>query len=424
VERTHYSDFSAALHRQVAARRVPANGAIEVTRRCPLACAHCYNNLPAQDTRARAAELTFDDHRRILDEITAAGCLWLLYTGGEIFARSDFLDIYTYAKRKGLLVTLFTNGTLITPRIADHLARWRPFCIEITIYGAAAQTHDRITGVPGSYEQCLRGVGLLMERGLPLALKTMALTLNQREIPAMKRFVEEELGLRFRFDAMLNCRVDCSQGPLAVRLPPRGIVELDIRDPKRAAEWRKLAERTFGRVSPPNDEIYHCGAGINFFAVDPYGKLTPCLLSQTDAYDLRTGSFAEGWKTTLREVRCRERTRTTKCVACEMKAMCGMCPPNGQLENGDPEEPVDFLCRVAHLRAHALGLDIPPHGGCEYCKTGVAYEELIRGTAVSTNDGLADSVGRRWTSNERKERRPNQQEALCEAGNQAGAVTT
>ncbi|GAG51750.1 unnamed protein product, partial [marine sediment metagenome] len=69
------------------------------------------------DKEARRNELTYDEHCRILDEITAAGCLWLLYTGGEIFARKDFLDIYTYAKQKGLIISLFSNGTLITPEV-------------------------------------------------------------------------------------------------------------------------------------------------------------------------------------------------------------------------------------------------------------------------------------------------------------------
>ena len=71
-----------------------------------------------------------------------------MFTGGEIFARRDFLDIYTYAKRKGFLITLFTNGTLITPRIADYLAAWRPFAIEITLYGRTKDTYERLTGIP------------------------------------------------------------------------------------------------------------------------------------------------------------------------------------------------------------------------------------------------------------------------------------
>src|SRR5262245_2543775 len=121
VGTTSYTDFSAQLHGRIVAQRVPANAAIEITRRCPLECAHCYNNLPMGDVEARRGEMSYDEHCSLLDQLSDAGCLWILYTGGEIFARKDFLDIYTYAKKKGFLVTLFTNGTLITPRTADYL---------------------------------------------------------------------------------------------------------------------------------------------------------------------------------------------------------------------------------------------------------------------------------------------------------------
>jgi hypothetical protein len=49
----------------------------------------------------------------------------------------------------------------------------------------------------------------------------------------------------------------------------------------------------------------------------------------------------------------------------------------GELENGDPEKPVDFLCRVAHLRAYAFGLPVERHGECEYCEGGVGHDELM-----------------------------------------------
>src|SRR5688572_20006691 len=116
-----YASFSRALHVQVSAsnRRLPLSGTIEVTRRCPLTCSHCYNNLPTGDRQAQAGELTLAEHQRLLDQLADAGCLWLLYTGGEIFVRPDFLDIYRYAKTKGFLITLFTNGTMITPEIIE-----------------------------------------------------------------------------------------------------------------------------------------------------------------------------------------------------------------------------------------------------------------------------------------------------------------
>lgn len=375
-----YADFSLGLHQKAYNKRVPLNAAIEVTRRCNLKCVHCYNNLPMNDQGVLLNELTCDEHCRILDEITEKGCLWLLYTGGEIFAYKNFLDIYTYAKKKGLLITLFTNGTLITKEVADYLSEWRPFSIEITLYGLTKLTYERITRIPGSYERCMQGIHLLIERGLPLKLKTMAITINKHEIGEMKRLVEEELGLEFRFDAMINPRIDHSQGPLAFRLSPQEVVELDLYDPKRMSEWGRFCDRFNGPVYPPGqlDLLYHCGGGINSFAIDPYGFLSICMLSNDIKWDLRQRSFQEGWERFLFNLSQKKITRQTKCVNCEIKAMCGMCPSNGELENEDPEEPADFFCQVAHLRAKALGLPIKPHGECEYCeRSQLAAESLM-----------------------------------------------
>jgi MoaA/NifB/PqqE/SkfB family radical SAM enzyme len=99
VQTATYSDFSTLLHDRFQGRRVPVEVSIEVTHRCPLECQHCYNNLPMNDANARKQELSFEEHVRLLDELADLGCLWLLYTGGEIFARQDFLDIYTPTAR-------------------------------------------------------------------------------------------------------------------------------------------------------------------------------------------------------------------------------------------------------------------------------------------------------------------------------------
>ena len=369
MESLSYAEFSKSLHQQSFTGRIPLDGTIEVTRRCPLECHHCYNNLAMNDPEARRRELSYEEHCRILDEIADAGCLWLLYTGGEIFARPDFLDIYTYAKKKGMLITLFTNGTLLTPEAADHLAEWRPFRIEITLFGRTAETYESVTQISGSFDRCMRGIQLLRERELPLALKSTVMSLNKHEIWDLKRFVEQDIGCEFRFDAMLNQRIDCEQGPLAVRLTPVEVVELDVLDAKRMREWETFCRQFGGPVHSPDgqDEMYHCGGGINSFAIDPQGRMSVCPLACDDPYDLRTGSFSEGWLDHLKRVRHRRITRMTKCRSCTIQNMCGMCPANGTLENQDPEMPVDFLCQVAHLRSRVIGITVAAHGNCNYC---------------------------------------------------------
>ena len=380
MEKQEYTDWSLEICQASVANRIPIRAAIEITHRCNNNCVQCYNNLPLQDKEARRKELTYEEHCRILDQISALGCLWLLFTGGEIFARKDFLDIYTYAKQKGLLITLFTNGTLITPEIADYLVQYRPFAIEITLYGRTRQTYEQVTGIPGSFDRCMQGIRLLMERDLPLKLKSMAITSNKHELWDMRRFVTDELGLEFKFDAILNPRCDCSQSPLEVRLSPEEVVKLDLQDPERIDAWRDLVERSnnFRNIPENSKAVWQCSSGLNTFAVDPYGMLHMCVLTQNDGYDLRNGNFQKGWEQFLYKLRQKEISKQTKCLNCVIRDMCGMCPANAGLENLDEEEPVDFLCQVAHLRAYAFEIPIPPHGDCEYCEGGGRYQEILR----------------------------------------------
>ena len=104
MEEQNYGVWSLGVHQRLSGKRIPLGGSIEVTQRCNNKCLHCYNNLAAGNRDAREKELTLAEHCRIIDQIAGFGCLWLLLTGGEIFLRRDFLDIYTYAKQKLSLI--------------------------------------------------------------------------------------------------------------------------------------------------------------------------------------------------------------------------------------------------------------------------------------------------------------------------------
>jgi radical SAM protein with 4Fe4S-binding SPASM domain len=379
MDATSYGEFSASIHKHYFGQRAPLEVSIEVTRRCPLECLQCYNNLPMGDLPARNRELSKEEHMRLLDDLAEMGTFWLLYSGGEIFARKDFLEIYTYAKQKGFIITLFSNGTLISDKIADYLAEWPPFAIEITLYGNTKETYDKLTGIPGAYERCMRGIEHLRQRKLPLKLKTVATTINKHEVFAMKRFAEETLGVEFKFDGLMNPRLDCSQSPLAVRLSPEDVVALDMHPPQNRIDYRRLAERDLAKQPALQDSenLYFCGGGINSFAINPYGEMSICVLSQQEVYNIREGSVKEGWEKFLTQIRLqKKRLRPTKCVTCRIQSLCSMCPAQGELENGDPESPVEFLCEVAHMRVMSLGYKVPQHGDCDCCNGSERHERL------------------------------------------------
>lgn len=357
IPQVTYSSFSEDIHERVTEERIPTDGTIELTYRCNLKCAHCYcSHDPVKP------EMKYGEICRILDEVEKAGCLWLLLTGGEPLIRPDFTDIYTYAVRKGILVTLFTNGTLITPFIADHLRDYRPFSIEITLYGATAETYEAVTGVRGSFEQCMNGIRLLLERGLPVKLKAMIMTLNKHELPMMKQYADK-LGLEFRFDPAISPKLDGSKTTISLRIPPEEIVELDLADDKRLKEWRSFCDKFWN--SSYRDELFTCGGGRNTFHINPYGELKFCEMVMDYSYDLRNKPFKTGWHDFIPSVRVMKRTRDNRCKDCDVIPICDQCPGWALLEHNDPETPVDFLCEIAHIRAEAFGMvnRVPKGGG-------------------------------------------------------------
>jgi len=333
-------------------RRIPLDGTIETTFRCNLNCTHCYVNEPAVSRKIRSQELPTARLTSLIDEIAEAGCLSLLLTGGEPLLRADFPDVYLHALRRGLLVTVFTNGTLLSEKIADLLADYRPERLEISLYGATRDTYERITRTPGAFDRCMAGLRRAVSRGLPLRLKTMAMVLNRHEIAAMREFANG-LGVEFVFDAQLNPRVDFRpdrHGEL--QLTAEEAITLDRQDPELVQELRSLCSRYVRSDAIAGaDRLYSCGAGDTSFAVDPYGRLSLCLLSRRKSFDLRTGTFAQGWHDFLPWIRSQRWRSQSPCRNCSLVSVCGSCPAAAELEHGDPEAPIARFCELAHHRA-------------------------------------------------------------------------
>jgi radical SAM protein with 4Fe4S-binding SPASM domain len=343
------------VHGDVRAR-VPLQGSIELTYRCNVACTHCWVNLPTGDRASRARELTVAELARITDELVDAGTLWLLLTGGEVFVRPDFFEIYRDMKRKGLLMFVYTNGTMITERIADQLAEYPPARMEISLYGITRATYRAMTGVDG-LDRCLRGIRLLLDRGIHLNLKSVVTTANYDEFLAIREYSMREFGILFRYDPNINFRkVEGRHGsaPAAVRVSPEKIVELERAIDAEQAELRKHYEKP-GPVR--SEYVFTCGAAINNFHIDPYGRLSSCMMVPSIGYDLRSGSFREGWARLFEGVVERKKTKAIRCDACAIANTCDSCPGWGELEHGDLEAPVDYLCDLNHRRAETFGPD-------------------------------------------------------------------
>lgn len=303
-------ELAANLFRNLAGGRFPLQGQWELTCRCNLRCIMCYTDCFNTPVMIRQ-ELSLSEIIRIMDEIQEAGCLELCLTGGEPLARKDFLEIYGYAKEKGFLVTVFTNGTLLTESIADYWVRYPPSMIEISFHGLTQGSFDRITQGAGSYDRCVDGIRLILDRKLPLTLKTTGMTVNRDEVLHIKDFVARLGGgrkVQYKFGADIRDRLDGSEDVYRYQLPENDITAIEQGDPEFRAERARQDRQTEERVRQGKSL---CGGGRHKFHIDAYGQLQLCSNNRLQSYDLRHGSFREGFYELLPQFPCPARQSQT-----------------------------------------------------------------------------------------------------------------
>ena len=288
---------------------------------------------------------------RLIDDIAAAGCINLVFTGGEPLLRPDFAEIYTHAQRSGLRVTLFTNATLVSEGVVALLSDVPPAQVEVSIYGATERTYEMMTGIDGSFSRCLAGIGRLSRARLPLAIKTVLTTLNLCEFEGMERLAADH-GARWRFDPAIFPRLDGDRSPLAYRVSPTEAARRDIPNRERAGLWRDCYEH--GAALSPSRNLYSCGAGVTNFHVDPRGTLLPCLMSRRPAADLQERRFSEAWREIVDGIGRMTVGADYRCNACDKRNICSLCPPFHELECGPGGEPSSYLCELGDKRRERL----------------------------------------------------------------------
>jgi len=94
--------------------------------------------------------------------------------------------------------------------------------------------------------------------------------------------------------------------------------------------------------------------GRSLGVFQPEGRLS----HQLACYAVGAGSFHQGWEEFIPQQRLLEYGEGYDCGACDLRAACAQCPALAQLEQGDPEKRVEFLCQVAHQRRDAFANDL------------------------------------------------------------------
>jgi radical SAM protein with 4Fe4S-binding SPASM domain len=330
----------------------PVGAMIEITHRCHLACVHCY----LEDNHAwgdKARELTTAEIIDIIDQLRAAGCMFLTITGGEVFLRPDLLPILRHARGRGLAVVLFTTGTLLTPEHVDELARLHLRRVELSLYSADAQVHDAITQRDGSHVKTMGALHALLARRIPVVIKCPLMRSNFESYEGLKT-LSRELGISLKIDSSITPMNDGDLRPTRERLTQTQLV----------AFYSKPELREFGQVDRrlPRAEDSICGIGKRGCVIGPFGDVHTCMGFKPAIGNLRERSFAEIWRDTgvLYQLRRASAANVDVCGSCEKFSYCNRCAGTALAEDGSFDGPSSWSCHLAAAKEKAAGLPVTP----------------------------------------------------------------
>ena len=205
------------------------------------------------------------------------------------------------ARRLKFALRVFTNAYLIDDAVADRLKEVGVVETSISIHGASAEIHEKLTRIPGSFQRVVDAVARLRERGMRVVLKTPVTSLNENDLFRIKALADEH-GAFMVYDTTITPRFDGDVSPLALA-PSEDFYRWF---------WSPAGAPLRGGVQPAKksykgrDELEGCcGTGRSGLMVDPYGNVFPCALWFRKLGNVREQSVGEIWDGSeqLQEVR-------------------------------------------------------------------------------------------------------------------------
>ena len=336
------------------------------TKQCNLRCKHCYEDAgpkPAPD------ELTTEEAKRAIDDFAKAGVVALSFSGGEPLARKDFFEVAKYAADRDFYVSVASNGTLVTERVALKMKEAGVQYVEISLDGFE-ETHDEFRGIQGAWKRAVEGIRNCVEAGLDTGVATTATHYNVREIPRLVEFVENDLHVK-RFIVFNFIPVNRGKEIIDQDLTPKEREELlkflysKLVDENRKIDTfstapqyavtsykfafgpvvathftnRAAIEMLKGRTKSLAEFIGGCGAGRLYCGMEPNGDIEPCVFIPIKVGNIREQSLISIWRESPVLKQIRNRDLFKGCGECEYKYICGGCRARAYVYFNDLQGP-------------------------------------------------------------------------------------
>jgi radical SAM protein with 4Fe4S-binding SPASM domain len=337
----------------------------EITRKCNLRCKHCYSNsgIKLDD------ELTTEEIKAIIDQLADMGVLAITFTGGEPLLHPDLFEVMEYARKKPLTLLLFTNATLITPKIVEKLKELHIYKVHVSIDGPDDKTHDQFRGVTGAFKKTLHGINLLKNAGIDVQTSVSITKFNYKKVKEILHLITD-LGItHFKlWPITFSGRPDQKN----IFITPEEFRE--VMEALRQFEFKELQKKK--EVFEYSKRIENCGIGSGTLAIKSNGVITPCPGFGDDVSlgNVKTHAILDIWNNSelLHTLRAMSVYTTDICKDCTFAAVCkGGCIADMYGKTGKFSCYNPYMCvafdvtkddfvpvEVEDTRSHSLSVEI------------------------------------------------------------------
>lgn len=363
---------------------IPLTISWNLTKRCNLACAHCYIDASAKEKGG--GELSPQESIEILRQLAAVNReAVLILTGGEPLLRKDIFELIQQASTHGFWTVLGSHGGLLEEKTAEKLIESGLKGVGVSLDSLSPQVHNRFRGIDKAWEKTVSAISVMRSKQLPFLIETTMTPFNKNELPEMAAFALEKgasalnvfflvpTGRGANLPDLTSSEYETTLKQLAelqALYAGRLLINAKCAPHYRRVVWELDHTSPFVRTFRGGG----CPAGSYYCRITPEGDVTPCPYMPLTVGSLREKSFSEIWKDSPILHDFRKASLGGRCGACEFNLLCGGC-----------------RCRAYATTGNYLAED----PSCEY-QPGKYKDQLIPFPAEQTY-GIAPSSHLTWT---------------------------
>lgn len=320
---------------------------IEITPNCNLQCVHCYLNC----NEVSQKQMSYNTLCKVLKEFRNIGGLQVTFTGGEAMLNKDLPKLLKYARKLDLSITILTNAVLLNEQLLKTIKETNVAKVQVSLYSMQANSHDAITQIKGSFQKSKKSIEKLLNNDIKVQIGCPVMKENIDSFQEVLKWGYKH-NVRVKLEGTIMARADFSDDNLRHRLNLREQRKFITNTIKNNPYYQQELLENVGKEKPITADEPICGAGRYMLCLEASGNYYPCPGFKLILGNCKEQTLKEIWESSkeLNKLRHLTNNEYTKCLKCNARNYCDICP--GKLYNesgGDMFKLSDYFCKVAHL---------------------------------------------------------------------------